>query len=352
MTSFNAVGAILPLDEYWKNCVHPKPLIPPSYPGARFHTHSNQAGPTQEGQTRQAEQRQVGHRQPGNVRSYKDEDGDSDDDEERVGTSASLENSLNCSADSDFKSNVSQMNYEMDDFNKTYCDESTSWQSESSNSVQGRRPNANTARPNVGQKSNVKSRLNFKNRWNKRNGNQKPRKNNGNTIHHLGANQNQQQQQARFMMQEHMRYAYNSFRDNTVDQPPNVLMNHTNNLQTIPQNPPDMFYSSTVTSMIDSVANLAVSRVPNQSYVSFETPGPSLNAGNGAQAQLNTQPNPGHQVELNNYTVQQVARHVSLMMTTVSNIDTQETPEYFKSKKSGNAAGGQSHIYDQPEGFN
>ncbi|KAH8355702.1 hypothetical protein KR200_009400 [Drosophila serrata] len=303
-----------------------------------FHSR-HQAGSTQMGQTRPAGHRNVGRRQAGNVRSYKDEQDSEDDEDELVGTGESLEDSPD-GAYSDFKSNVTQINYEMDDFNKTYCDESSPWQNESSYSPQWRRHNANTARPNVGQRNNVKSRLdlNFKNRWNKRNKNQRPPKNNEDTIHNPGLNQNynrgQQQQQSRLMLQERMRFAYNSFRDNNVDQSPNVLINHKKNFHNIPQNPPDMGYPSTITSMIDSVNNLADRRA----YGRYETTMPPLTNGYAAErAKVNTLPQPGNPMELNSsatdeYTVQQVARHVMLMMSTVRNIDTQETPEYFKVK--------------------
>ncbi|KAH8258480.1 hypothetical protein KR038_012039, partial [Drosophila bunnanda] len=320
-------------DEYWKNCVNPKPPIPPRYPGAKFHLH-HQTGATQEGQTKQAGHRKVGQRQAGNVRSYKDEQDSDDDEDELLGTGESVEDSPD-GPDSDFKSNVTQISYEMDDFNKTYCDESSPWQNDSSNSLQWRRHNANAARPNVGQKNNVKSRLdfNFKNRWNKRNMNQGPRKNNRDTIQNRGVTQNynrgQQQQQARLMLQERMRFAYKSFKDNNTDQSLDVPMNHNNNFQTVPQNPPDVGYSSTITSMIDSVTNLADSRVHNRSYVSYETSMPPLtNVYATERAQVNTLPQPGNPMELNSsatddYTVQQVARHVMLMMSTVRNIDTQ-----------------------------
>ncbi|KAH8285425.1 hypothetical protein KR054_009044, partial [Drosophila jambulina] len=324
-----------PTDEYWENCVHPKPLIPPRYPGAKFRL-PHQAGSTQEGQSRQTGHRKAGQRQAGNVRSYKDEQDSNDDEDEPVGTCESVEDSQDGSTvdDSDFKSNDTQINYEMDDFNKTCCDESSPWQSDSSHSAQWRRHNTNTARPNVGQKSNVKSRLDLKNRWNKRNRNQKSRKNNGNTPQNPVVNQNQnrgqQQQQARVMLQERMRFAYNSFRDNNMDQSPNLLMNHNNNLQTIPQNPQDMGYSSTITSMIDSVAVLADSRPHNRSYACYETTVPSLNssyAGEMAQPKPLTQPG-GKPMKLSSsatddFTVQQVARHVMLMMKTVQNIDSQ-----------------------------
>ncbi|KAH8253167.1 hypothetical protein KR032_003942, partial [Drosophila birchii] len=318
-------------DEYWKNCVHPKPLIPPKY------GHNHQTGPIQEEQIRVEGQirqvvghRKVGQRQAGNVRSYKDEQDSDDEEDEPVRTGESMEDSLD-GADNDFNSNVSQINYEINDFNKNYCDETSPWQNESFDSIQLSRNNAQFARPNVGQNTNVKSRLdlNYKNRWNKRNRNQKHRKNNGSSFHHSVANQNQnrgQQQQARYMLQERMRSAYNSFRDNNMDQSPNV---HKYNLQTIPQNSQDLGYPSTITSMIDSVTNLTDSHAYNhQSYVSYETKVQSIDVYAAGGAQIKTLSQPSNVMELNSsatdaYTVQQVARHVMLMMSTVRNIDTQ-----------------------------
>lgn len=322
-----------PTDDYYTKCVNPKPLIPPSYPGASGKGH-RQAAHHQEGQTRQAVHRQVGHRQAGHLRSYKDL-GDSDDDDDKdevVVVDEYMKNSPEGIAECDFNSNVSQINFEMDDFNKTYCDESSPWQGESSSSQQWRL-NVNRPQPNAGQKSNVKSRLDLgcKNRWQKRNGHKKSNWNRNNcNRNNPGASHSRGQQQA--SMEQRMRNAYRSFSANPEQSSANVLMNHKYNLQSLQQQPPEvrntMGFPSSITSLVDSVSNLSDNRAYNRSYARYETTMPSLidyNVAGGAS-------NPIDALAPENCSAQQVAQHIMLMMSAVQSNDQEPTPEYFKVK--------------------
>ncbi|XP_043947907.1 uncharacterized protein LOC108036544 isoform X5 [Drosophila biarmipes] len=252
MTDFNASGAMLPLDEYYEHCVVPKPKVPPRYSTKPIPKRTN--------------------RQAGRLRSYKDA-GQDDEDEDEDDDFQSSELESNFQEDND---NISQMNFEMNDFNKMYWEEESLHPELSQSSAQWRTHGNNVNQPagaaplapNDQARGHVKSRLDLREgsrAWNANN-----QRRHQNNFHRR--QQNGQEQR--------LRTAYNAFSSQTnhAQYPGDVLTNIHNYFQSPQQGAGDLigthYYDSLVTpvpqdsssiiSLIDSVSHIPDNRVRNR----------------------------------------------------------------------------------------
>ncbi|KAH8367186.1 hypothetical protein KR084_007400, partial [Drosophila pseudotakahashii] len=249
-----------PTDEYYEHCVVPKPKVPRPY------TSKPMANKTK--------------RQAGRLRSYKElgqEDEDVEEDDDFQGS----ELDKNYQEDGAIDSNLSQINFEMNDFNKMYWEEESLNQEVPQSSAQWRIYGNNVNRPAGAAplvptdqaRSNVKSRLDLRDGSRFRNANNQRRIQINNHNH-------RRQHQAQDAREQRLRTAYNAFSKETesAKQPPDVLMNMRNHFQYNHQGPNDLHTSvnmmepdhydstnsSSITSLIDSVSHIPDKRVKNR----------------------------------------------------------------------------------------
>ncbi|XP_017003952.2 uncharacterized protein Boot [Drosophila takahashii] len=259
MTNFNASGAMMPLDEYYEHCVVPKPKVPRPYTSMPMTNRTK--------------------RQAGRLRSYKElgpEDEDDDEDDDLQGS----ELDKGYQEDGAIDSNLSQMSFEMNDFNKMYWEEESLNQEVSQTSAQWRIYGNNVNRPagaaplvpNDQARGNVKSRLDLRDGSRFRNANNQRRNQN--------SNNHRRHHQAQDAREQRLRTAYNAFSSETnhARQPGDVLMNIHNHFQYDYQGPNDPHASanmmgpdhydttnaSSITSLIDSVSHIPDNRVKNR----------------------------------------------------------------------------------------
>ncbi|XP_043658920.1 uncharacterized protein LOC122623568 isoform X3 [Drosophila teissieri] len=124
MTDFNASGVMLPLDDYYQQCVVPKPKIPPRYS-------SNDVS-------------KGGKRQAGHLRSYMNLDQSGDDDVEDKDFQGAIfqENGA-----TEIDTNVAQINFEINDFDKMYWEQDSHSSEASQSCALGRMYGNNVNRP-------------------------------------------------------------------------------------------------------------------------------------------------------------------------------------------------------------
>uniref|UniRef100_A0A6P4ED79 Uncharacterized protein LOC108038907 n=1 Tax=Drosophila rhopaloa TaxID=1041015 RepID=A0A6P4ED79_DRORH len=266
MTDFNASAAMLPLDEYYQQCVIPKPKVPPRY----------STKPISKKNKRQA----------GHLRSYKEvgeDDDDEDDNEDFLG--AELERNYQEEGVKEFDADL---NFEMNDFKMNWEEEVSPnlelYQSSAQWRIYGNNVNrpagAAPLVPNDQTRGNVKSRLDLRNSSRFRDNNNHRR-----NLNHI-QNRNsfhRGQQQAQSAMEQRMRTAYNAFSSQSTTtayakQPGDVLTNINNHFQYSHQDPSDLHTTtntmgfesndwagpSSITSLIDSVSNIPDNRVKNR----------------------------------------------------------------------------------------
>lgn len=225
MTFFNAAGVLMPLgkfhfkkiwvtihmlnflwssDEYYHKCVEQKPLRRSSY--------------------------KTNRRQAGHLRSYKDldfpqEEDEDDYDEEPMPGSDSL------APKKEVDPNMNQINYEMDEFNKMYSEETGCRPAVSSNPDQrhihdnsGRRPSGDTStesdnnlRPNVKARLDLRAQSRAYFNRNQRKRNNQNWNNNGQQCRQ-GGNRVQKPSMGQPLMEQRMRNAYNAFSNNPEQQ--------------------------------------------------------------------------------------------------------------------------------------
>nr|AAM29481.1 RE43986p [Drosophila melanogaster] len=264
MTDFNASGVILSLDEYFEQCVVPKPRIPPRY--------SSNAAP-------KGDNRQLGH-----LQTYKDQDQGGDTDVEVEDFQGSvLANGQ--SILTEFDSNVSQINFEINDFGKVYCETESQSSEASQGSATWRMNGNNVNRPSAAAqlglsdqaRGHVKSRLDlregsrFRNNFNKRRNRQ--------YNHHERNEFHRHQHQPQIAKKEVLRYAYNAFSSQEIhsnqqtdlDIDVNKHFQYTHQAPTDPRSSrnymgPDHYDwtgSTSIGSLIDSVSHIPDNRVKN-----------------------------------------------------------------------------------------
>ncbi|XP_017044688.1 uncharacterized protein LOC108090488 [Drosophila ficusphila] len=266
MTSFNASSALLPLDEYYEQCVVPKPVVPARY--------SSNPIPYK------------AKRQAGRLRSYKeqgqeDDDNNDDEDEDFKG----IEEKRFCQEKSTEGFDTT-LSFELNDFNQIYGEEEASSNSElPRTSAQwriygnnmNRPPGAAPFVPNTSTRGNVKSRLDL--RSGSRFQNNKNQRQYNNNFENRN-NFYRGQQHAQNAIEQRMRTSYNAFGNQASqgNQSTDVLMNLNNNFQYSHQDPSDLLSntnvmgidqqdfasSSTITSLINSVSNIPENRVKNR----------------------------------------------------------------------------------------
>ncbi|XP_026834690.1 uncharacterized protein LOC6541065 isoform X2 [Drosophila erecta] len=253
--------------EYYEQCVVPKPKIPPRY--------SSNAVP------------QSGKRQAGHLRSYKEPDQGGDDDvEDEDFQSSVLKTKLVENGGTEIDSNVAQMNYEINDFDKMYWEQDSHSSEASQSSEMWRLYGNNVYRPsgadqlvpNDQARGHVKSRLDLRDGSRFRN-NLNQRRNHQQNVHRR--NQiHRRQHHVQNAKEQHPRTAYNAFSSQTIhaNQQTDVLMNVNNHFQYTHQAPSDLRRStnniepdhcdwtgySSIGSLIESVAHIPDNRVKNR----------------------------------------------------------------------------------------
>ncbi|XP_068144261.1 protein kinase 4 [Drosophila tropicalis] len=323
------------LDEYYEQCVMPKPNIPPCYPGVTGGGKKNRQG-----------RRFI---------SYKDlessSDGDSDDElEKKVRQSRRFisyknENQSNnedvVMQDMNTKfeyngTNSKQINYEINNFNEAYGqdDAPNSTQDIPSGSAQWRIQPNNVNRPsgapplvpnNVPQ-SNARTRLpinsnssmGFRKQWNQKQ--KQPHQQFRNIQNRLGHGPKQQQQQ--HSLENGMRNAYNAFSyssQNTYQRPSlsNVLQNIKDHFPQnysihIKNNSQELNNSNTIGSLINTVSNISNPyRVENRALpIDFSGGQPEVSISLGDLLKTNTSPS-------QDINAQQIANNVLMLLQNV-----------------------------------
>ncbi|EDX06290.1 uncharacterized protein LOC6733651 [Drosophila simulans] len=263
MTDFNASGVILSLDEYFEQCVEPKPRIPPRY---SFNAASK-----------------GGNRQPGHLRSYKDQDQDGDDDEIEDFQGSVLENGQ--SILTNFDSTASQINFEMNDFDKVYWEQESQSSEASQGSATCRMFGNNVNRPSAAAqlglsdqaRGHVKSRLDLREGSRFRNSFNKGRKRQYNL--HTRNEFHRQQHQPQIAKEQGQRSAYNAFSSQKIhpNQQTDLQIGVNKHFQYTHQAPidlrssrnnmgPDQYDwtgSTSIGSLMDSVPHIPNNRVKN-----------------------------------------------------------------------------------------
>ncbi|KPU75890.1 uncharacterized protein Dana_GF12711, isoform C [Drosophila ananassae] len=303
MTFFNAAGVLMSLDEYSQKCVDAKPLRRSSY--------------------------KTNRRQAGHLRSYKDLDFFQDEDEDdydAVPTTGFKSLSLNKEVDP----NMNQINFEMDEFNKIYSEETGSTPTVSSNPDQRRIQDNNARRPSDASttgsdknlRPNVKARLDlraqsrsyFKKNQRKRNNQNWNQNNNGQHHRGQGGNRVQKPLVGQPLMEQRMRNAYNAF-SNTPEQQNDIKTTNTNS----------------IFSQVNSVSSFPYQPANNLEQSLIQ---PERSYGNGFNGPQHTpMPNNKNAVvgELigispfgpSNFNVEDVARNVLLLLSSVSSDEPQ-----------------------------
>ncbi|EDW89449.1 uncharacterized protein LOC6528695 [Drosophila yakuba] len=262
MTDFNASGVMLPLDDYYKQCVVPKPKIPP-----RYSSNGVSKG---------------GKRQAGHLRSYMNLDQSGDDyfeDKDFQGPICQ-ENGAN-----EIDTNVEQMKFEINDFDKMYWEQDSHSSEASQSCALGRvygnnvnRPSeADPLSPNHQARGHVKSRLDLRDGSRLHNNINQMRNHQYN--HHNRHKFHRRQHQAQSSKEQSLRTAYNalSSQTNHANQQTDILMNINNHFQYTHQAPSDLrgrtinicpdtydwSASSSIGSLIESVSLMPDNRVKN-----------------------------------------------------------------------------------------
>ncbi|KAH8401007.1 hypothetical protein KR009_002374 [Drosophila setifemur] len=358
MTFFNAAGVLMGLgrfplcqfrfilqinsflvDEYYDKCVEIKPRIPPRYSSSNDRKRKN--------------------RQAGHLRSYKDLDCPLEDDEDEEDEGTDLERNFD-------GSNVSQIDYEINDFNKMYCEKEGQMQGISPSSAQWRIHANNVNRPPGApplvpsasySRDNVKNRLDLRTesrgfrRPNQRNRNNQNKRNNQNNRprnNRLGNGFHRVIHKA--PMEQRMRNSYNAFNSshNDTQQSGDVLMNTNNHFQNIQQRPYELnttnrMYSdnngpmgmNSITSLINSVSKIPDDRVKNRNKESLFN--------NGFEGAVEVRPRQNGEILLgdligmnpnedSNFNVSDVARNVLLLLKSVAQKPTEENSFDFQVK--------------------
>ncbi|KAI8036840.1 uncharacterized protein LOC128256089 [Drosophila gunungcola] len=318
MTDFNASAAMLPLDEYYQQCVIPKPIVPPRY----------SSNPIPKKNRRQA----------GHLRSYREvgqDDDDDDEDEDILGAELERNNQEEGASNAN-------LNFEMKDFNKMYWEEAGLPNPElSQSSAQWRTYGNNLNRPagaaplvpNEQARSSVKSRLDLRNGSRFRNSNNQGRHFN-NSQHRNNFHRGQQQAQS--AMEHRMRTAYNAFSSQTTTSqaihPGDVLTNISNHFQYPQQGPSDLLSStnmmgfepndwtgsSSINSPIDSVSNIPDNRVNNRVGLSSHITPLNDNFASGAQDNYLQEPSLDTTNDSESMKVSKMAHNVLLLLKSVA----------------------------------
>ncbi|XP_017093843.2 uncharacterized protein Boot isoform X1 [Drosophila bipectinata] len=307
MTTFNASSVLMPLDEYYKQCVEPKPIT------LRRSSYTYGNNP---------------RRQAGHLRSYKDLDfpEEEEDDDEPVSIHTTRSESLDdIFASNEEDPNINQINFEMKDFDKLYSEETGTSSEFAPNSAQG---SDNSSR------SNVKSRLDLRAESRSIHYNRRPRNhqnwNNG-QQYRGGGYRVQRPSMGNASMEQRMRNAYNAFSNNpeprndtqiTVKHPKIIYPNQAAS-ETSPQ-------KNSVYSQVNYVSgpNIPDQRANNVGNSSFPQPGMFGQGCSGNQQP--TEPKTEKKIEVlgdligmnptenSNFNAREVARNVLLFLNTVS----------------------------------
>ncbi|XP_043658846.1 uncharacterized protein LOC122623568 isoform X2 [Drosophila teissieri] len=263
MTDFNASGVMLPLDDYYQQCVVPKPKIPPRYS-------SNDVS-------------KGGKRQAGHLRSYMNLDQSGDDDVEDKDFQGAIfqENGA-----TEIDTNVAQINFEINDFDKMYWEQDSHSSEASQSCALGRMYGNNVNRPLEADplspydqaRGHVRSRLDLRD-GSRLHNNFNQRSNHQYNLHNRHKFHRRQQQAQNSKVQS-LRTAYNALSSQKI--PPNqqtdILMNINNHFQYTHQAPselrgrtinivPDTYdwsASSSIGSLIKSASLIPDNRVKNR----------------------------------------------------------------------------------------
>ncbi|XP_017066212.1 uncharacterized protein LOC108104571 isoform X2 [Drosophila eugracilis] len=262
MTHFNATGAMMPLDEYYEQCVVPKPRVPRRYSSNPIPKRCN--------------------RQAGRLRSYKDvrqDDEEDEEDEDFLDSELVLNDDVDGYGASEIHSSTSQNNFEINDFNKVFCEESSEPE-HTKNSAQWRiyGNNINRADGAAPLTSNNQARDPVKSRLDLRGGSRfRNQHNQWRNLKNLKKRNefHRRQQQTQGAKEQRLRTPYNTFNSQTnqAKQSADIVMTIRNEYQYTNNVPIDLHTStnlynrtssSSISSLIDSVSRIPDNRINNR----------------------------------------------------------------------------------------